>query len=105
MLERAVRLGQRGAAAGDDARLEGGAGRRQRILDPKHALLELDAGGSADADDRDPPRQSGDSQLEAVLVGVQLGPFALGFELADPGVDEPAAARARRRWSCRSRWR
>ena len=84
-----MRLGQRGAAAGDDALLERGPGRRERILDPEHALLELDAGGAAYADDRDPARSAGRCAASRLSWScVDLGPFALRFELADPGVDE-----------------
>ena len=86
--QRAVRLRQRGAAAGDDARLHGRPGRGQRVLDPEHAFLQLDARRAAYPDDRDPPGQPGDPQLEAVPVGVDAGPLELRLQLGDPRVDQ-----------------
>ena len=86
--QRAVRLGQCGATAGDDAGLKGGPSGRQRIFDAQHAFLELDARRTADADDRDPAGQPGDADVEHVLVGVELGPFTLHFELGDSRVDQ-----------------
>jgi hypothetical protein len=70
-----------------DSGFERGTYRSECILDPQHALLELDAGSTAHSDDGDSARQTGDSDVEHVLVGVELGPFALGLELTDPGVE------------------
>ena len=86
--QRTVRLGQRGATAGDDAGLQGRSRRGQRVIHPQHALLELHAGGAADSNHRDPAGQPGDAQLEAVPVGVDPGPFALSLELADASIDQ-----------------
>src|SRR5690349_5149920 len=47
-VERRDGLEERGAATGDEALLDGRAGRRERVLDPVLLLLELDLGGRAD---------------------------------------------------------
>ena len=90
--QRAVRLRERGATARDDARLQRGPRRGQRVLDPQHPFLELHAGGAADADHRDPAGQPGDAQLEAVPVSVDPGPFELRLELSHASVDESLLA-------------
>src|SRR5690606_8961970 len=65
------RAQERDAAAGDDALLNGRARGVQRIVDAVLALLDLDFGRAADADDGDAARQLGEALLEllAVVVG------------------------------------
>ena len=57
--ERLAGVEERDAAAGDDAFLDCGAGRMHRVLDAIPALLDLDLGGAADADDGDAAGQLG----------------------------------------------
>ena len=68
LVERRDRLQERRAAAGDEALLDGRAGRRERILDAVLLLLELDLGGRADLDDGDAAGQLGEALLE-LLAG------------------------------------
>ena len=64
LVERRDGLQERGAAAGDEALLDGRAGRRERVLDAVLLLLELDLGGRADLDDGDAAGQLGEALLE-----------------------------------------
>ncbi len=64
LVERRDGLQEGGAAAGDEALLDGRAGRRERILDAVLLLLELDLGGRADLDDGDATGQLGEALLE-----------------------------------------
>ena len=52
-------LEQHDAAARDDAFLDRGAGRIERVVDAVLALLHLDLGGAADANDRNAAGQFG----------------------------------------------
>src|SRR5690606_19574539 len=65
---------QRGTAAGDNALLDGGAGRGDRVLQAVLLLLELHLGGGADAQHAHTAGQLGQALLEllAVPVGVRL---------------------------------
>ena len=95
---------QRGAATGDDALLDRGLGRGDGVLDAVLALLELDLGGRADADDADAAGELGQPLLEllAVPVGVGVVDLALGsWPCPLPIASADAAAvddRGRRPW-------
>ena len=95
-VERRDRLQERGATAGDEALLDGRAGRRERILDAVLLLLELDLGGRADLDHGDATRQLGETLLELLLVVVGGRVLDLGLDLAHPGLDLVRASRRRR---------
>ena len=62
--ERLGRVEQRGAAAGDDAFLDRGAGRVERVVDAVLALLDLDLGRAADLDHRNAAGQLGQPLLQ-----------------------------------------
>jgi hypothetical protein len=64
---------QGGAATGDDALLDGGAGGRQRVFDAVLLLLELHLGGGADLDDGHAADQLGQTLLELLAVPVGVG--------------------------------
>jgi hypothetical protein len=66
-------LHQRHAAADDDAFLNRGAGRVQRVVDAVLALLHLDFGGAADADHRDAAGELRQPLLQLLLVVVRRG--------------------------------
>src|SRR6185312_7506197 len=88
LLERGLgRLGERDAATGDDALLDGRLRVANGVLDAVLALLQLDLGGRADLDDRDAAGQLGHPllQLLAVVVGVAL--LELLADLVDPTGD------------------
>ena len=87
LVERRDGLQEGGAAAGDDALLDGRAGRRERILDAVLLLLELDLGGRADLDDGHAARQLGEALLELLAVVVGGGVLDLGLDLGHPGLD------------------
>ena len=78
---------QRDTAAGHDALLDRGAGRVHGVLDAVLALLHLDLGRAADADDRDAAGQLGQPllQLLAVIVGGRL--LDLRADLRDAALD------------------
>jgi hypothetical protein len=63
----------KGAAAGDDAFLNGGAGGVQSVLDAELLVLHLGLGGSADLDDGHAAGQLGKALLELFLVVVGGG--------------------------------
>ena len=81
LVERRDGLQERGAAAGDEALLDGRAGRRERVLDAVLLLLELDLGGGADLDDGDATGQLGEALLELLAVVVGGGVLDLGLDL------------------------
>ena len=66
-LERLGRVEQRGAAAGDDAFLDRGAGRVERVVDAVLALLDLDLGRAADLDHGNAAGELGETLLELLL--------------------------------------
>ena len=70
-LERLGRVEQRSAAARDDAFLDRGAGRVERVVDAVLALLDLDLGRAADLDHGNAAGELGEPllQLLAVIVG------------------------------------
>ena len=61
---------ERHAAAGDDALLDGRAGRVQRVLDARLLLLHLDLGRRADVDDGDAADELREALLELLAVVV-----------------------------------
>ncbi len=69
---------QGGAAAGDDAFLDGSAGGVEGVLDEGLTLLHLGFGGGADVDLGDAAGELGESLLEllAVVLAVGLGDLA-----------------------------
>ena len=83
-----------GAATGDDALLDGRAGRRDGVLDAVLLLLELDLGVRADLDDADAAGELGEALLELLAVPVGVGALDLRLDLVDPAGD---LARGRRR--------
>ena len=97
-------VGQRHAAAGQQALLDGRLRVAHGVLDAVLALLELDLGGRADLDDRNAAGQLGQPllQLLAVVVGVAL--LDLGADLVDPALDLRRRRRHPRRWWSRPWW-
>mmetsp|Transcript_1947 Transcript_1947/g.5785 ORF Transcript_1947/g.5785 Transcript_1947/m.5785 type:complete len:200 (+) Transcript_1947:372-971(+) len=67
-LERLGRVEERGAAAGDDALLDGGAGRVERVRDAVFLLAHLGLGRAANLDDRDASRELGEPLLQLLLL-------------------------------------
>ena len=92
---------QGGAAAGDDALLDGRTGGRQGVLDAVLLLLELDLGGRADLDDGDAAGQLGQALLELLAVPVGVGVVDLPLDLGDAALDVVLGRRRPRRWWCR----
>ena len=78
---------QGGAAAGDDALLDGRAGRRDGVLEAVLLLLELDLGGRAHAQHRDAARELGQTLLELLAVPVGVARLDLVADLADAVLD------------------
>src|SRR5690606_24037838 len=78
---------QRGAAARDDAFLDRGAGGVQRVVDAVLALLDLDLGGTADADHGDAAGELGQALLELLAVVVGGGFLDLLLDLGDAALD------------------
>ena len=70
VVERLDRVQQRHAAAGDDALLDRGAGRVQRVVDAVLALLHLGLGRAADADHRHAAGQLRQPLLQLLAVVV-----------------------------------
>ena len=91
-----MRLEQGHAAAGDEALLDGRAGRRERVLDAVLLLLELDLGRGADLDDGDATGQLRQPLLELLLVVVRGRVLDLGLDLAHPALDLLRRHRRRR---------
>ena len=94
LVERGQRVDERHAAAGDDALLDGRAGRLERVLDAVLLLLELDLGGRADLDDGHAAGELGQALLELLAVEVGVGVLDLGLDLVDAGLDLVLGARA-----------
>ena len=78
---------QGGAAAGDDALLDGGPGGRDGVLDAVLLLLELDLGGRADLDDGDAAGELGQPLLQLLAVPVGVGVLDLALDLGDAALD------------------
>ena len=98
LLDRLAGPDEGGAAAGDDALLDGGAGRREGVLDAVLLLLQLDLGGGADLEDGDAAGQVGQPLLQLLLVPVGVGVLDLALDLRDTVVDVGLRRRHRRRW-------
>ena len=81
------RVGQRHAAAGQQALLDGGLRVADGVLDAVLALLELDLGGRADLDDRDTAGELGQALLQLLAVVVGVAVLDLGADLVDPALD------------------
>src|SRR5205085_5994941 len=73
LLEPARRPQQRHAAARQDALLDRGAGRMERVVDAVLALLHLDLGRAADTDHRDAAGKLGEPLLELLTIVVGGG--------------------------------
>ena len=107
-LEAVERLGgveQRGAAARNNAFLDRGAGRMERVVDAVLALLHLDLGRAADLDHGNAAGELGETLLELLAVIVAGGVLDLLADRIDAGLDRLMACRHRRRWWwCPCRW-
>src|SRR5690606_37109973 len=68
LLDGLLHAKQRHAAAGDDALLDRGTGRVERVFDARLLLLHLDLGGRADLDDRDTAGELRDALLELLTI-------------------------------------
>src|SRR5450755_3889732 len=86
-LDRRLRGQQRDAATRNDALLEGGPGRLQRVLDAVLLLLHLRLGGRPDLDHGDSARELGQTLLELLAIEVRVGVLDLGLDLVDPALD------------------
>src|SRR5205823_3249064 len=86
-LDRLDCVQERYTAARDDALLERGASRLERVLDAVLLLLHLRLGGSADLDDSDAPGQLREALLELLAVEVGVGVLDLLLQLLDPSLD------------------
>src|SRR5262249_44873305 len=78
---------QRDAAARQDAFLDRGAGCMHRVINAILALLHLDLGRAADADDRDAPGELGETLLQLLAVVVRGGLLDLRLDLRDARLD------------------
>ena len=74
-------------AARDDAVLDRRAGRRQRILDSRLALLHLDLGGGTDLENGDAADQPCQPLLQLLAIPVGVGLLDLLLDLGAAGVD------------------
>src|SRR5690606_3353273 len=94
VVEGLQRADQGDAATGDDALLDGRAGRVQGVLDARLLLLHLGLGGGANVDHGDAAHELGEAllQLLTVVVGGRL--LDLGADLLDPALDLLLLARA-----------
>ena len=93
-LERLGRVEQRGAAAGDDAFLDRGAGRVERVVDAVLALLDLDLGRTADLDHGNAAGELGETLLELLAVIVAGGVLDLLADRLGAGLDRLGRAGA-----------
>src|SRR6185437_6870920 len=85
--EHLARVEEGDAAAGDDAFLDLRLGRMHRVVDAVLALLDLDLGGPANADDGDAAGQLGETLLQLLLVVVRGRLLDLRLELRDAALD------------------
>src|SRR3546814_14878668 len=97
--ERLCRIEERGAATGDDALLDCGAGRVERIVDAVLAILHLDFRRAADLDDRNAAGELRQAFLQLFTVIVRRR----GLDLR---ADSSEERRVGKEWvsSFRSRW-
>src|SRR3954467_2906794 len=91
--QRAGRRDECAAAAGDDALLDRGTGGRDRVLEPVLALLELDLGGRADADDADAAGELRQPLLQLLAVPVGVARLDLAADLANAVLDRARLTR------------
>ena len=84
-LERLGGVEESDAAAGNDAFLDRGAGRVERVVDAVLALLDLDLGRAADLDHGDAAGELGKALLELLLVIVAGGVLDLRRGSPRPG--------------------
>src|SRR6185437_2245972 len=87
LLQRRLGADERHAAAGDDALLDGRAGRVERVLDAGLLLLHLGLGGRADLDDRDAADELRQALLELLAIVVAGGVLDLAANLLLAGLD------------------
>src|SRR5207249_4419304 len=73
--ERIETADQRHATAGDDAFLDGRAGRVQRVFDARFLFLHLSLGRRADVNDGHAARELGETFLQLLTVVVAGGLF------------------------------
>src|SRR5579863_7976241 len=78
---------QSNATAGKNAFLDCCTGRVHGIIHAVLALLDLDLGRAADADDRHAARELGETLLELLAVVVRGGLLDLRLDLADASLD------------------
>ena len=78
---------QRGAAAGDDAFLDGGAGGVQGVFNQGLALFHLGLGGGPDVDLGDAAGELGEPLLQLLLVVLAVGVADLAADHLGPGLD------------------
>src|SRR5258708_18281684 len=83
LLDRVEAAQERGAATGNDAFLDGCAGRVHGVLDASFLFLQLGLSGSANLNDRNAADQLGKALLELFLVVVGSGVFDLLADLLD----------------------
>src|SRR5207253_4940294 len=93
-LERLGRIEQRNAATGDDAFLDRGAGRVERVVDAVLALLDLDLGRTADLDHRNAAGELGEALLELLPVVIAGGVLDLLADRGHAALDQLAGAGA-----------
>src|SRR5579862_2617884 len=87
LVQRLGRANQGDAAAGQDAFLDGRAGRVQSVLDAELLLFHLDLGGRADVDLSDAAGELRQALLELLLVVVGGRGLDLLADLADAALD------------------
>src|SRR5690606_969883 len=92
--ERLGRVEQRSTATGDDAFLDRGAGRVERVVDAVLAFLDLDLRGAADLDHRHAAGELRQPLLQLLTVVVAGRGLDLGANLLDPGFDVVGIAAA-----------
>ena len=78
---------------GDDAFLDRGAGRIERVLDAVLALLDLDFGGTADLDHGNTAGELGQTFLQLLAVVVRGGFLDLRLDLGNAALDVVLGAR------------
>src|SRR5690606_17823606 len=84
---------QRHAATGHDAFFDRSAGCVQRVVDAVLALLDLDFGRAADADDGNATGEFGQTLLQLLLVVVRGGLLDLRLDLGHAALDVVLGAR------------
>src|SRR5690606_32535473 len=93
-IERADRVDQRHATAGNDALLDRGAGRAERILNPVLLLLQLGLRGGTDLDHGNATGELGQALLQLLAVIVAGGRLDLSADLLGAALDRLGIAGA-----------